>query len=347
MQLTLKQIADHIGGRVIGDPDAQVSGLGSLDNAVEGEIIFLANPKHADKVRSSRATAVIMPAGANCYGKNVIETKNPNLAYAKVLTLFHDQTTQIKGVMEGAFVSAEAALGRDVTIYPGVYIAAGVTIGDRVVLHPGVVIYEGASIGDDVTLHANVSIRERCRLGNRVIIHNGTVIGSDGFGYAPDGKKHFKIPQVGIVVIEDDVEIGANSTVDRATLDITRIGRGSKIDNLVQIGHNCTIGEDNVVVSQVGISGSTKTGRNVTIGGQAALAGQLEVGDNIILAGRAGVTNDMKEPGVFSGLPAIPHRDWLKSSIVFTKLPEMKNTVANLEKRIAELEKQIASRGQL
>jgi UDP-3-O-[3-hydroxymyristoyl] glucosamine N-acyltransferase len=341
MEISLRELAELVGGKVIGDPDAKVSGLGSLDDAAEGQITFLSNPKLADKVSKTGATAVILPKGVDSFGRNVIETANPYLAFAKVLTLFSAPSKKPQGVMDGSYVCASAVLGADVTVYPGAYIGENVSIGERVTIHSGAVIYEQTVIGNDVTVHSNVSIRECCRIGNRVIIHNGAVIGGDGFGYVPDGKSYYKIPQVGIVVIEDDVEIGANTTIDRAALDITLIKRGVKIDNLVQIAHNCKIGEDSAIAAQTGISGSSTIGRNVTISGQVAIAGHLTVGDNIILAGRCGVTGNLDKPGVYSGIPPIPHKDWLKSSVVFQKIPEMKKTISSLEKRIAELEKQL------
>lgn len=345
MKLTLKEIAEHIGGRVIGDPDVTVCGLASLDDAVEGQIVFLANPKLAAKVAQCKATAVILPPGADGFGKQIIETKNPYLAFAKVLTLFHAPKLPAKGVMSGAYISPDAILGHDITVYPGACIAERVRIGDRAVIYPGAVIYEDVVIGDDVVIHANVSIRERCRIGSRVIIHNGAVIGSDGFGYAPDGKSYYKIPQIGIVVIEDDVEIGANTTIDRAALDRTIIGKGCKLDNLVQVAHNVIIGENTVMAAQVGVAGSTKIGRNVTVGGQVAFAGHIEVADNTMLGGRAGVTSSITTAGIYSGLPVIDHKDWLKSSIVFAKLPDMRKTLKSLEKRIVELENLLTERG--
>jgi len=346
MEISLRELAELVGGKVIGDPAAKVSGLGSLDDATEGQITFLSNPKLADKVVKTKATAVILPKGVDSFGRNVIETSNPYLAFAKVLTLFSALPKTPLGIMDGSFVCDSAVLGADISVYPGAYIGENVTIGDRVTIHPGVVIYAQTVVGNDVTVHANVSIRERCRIGNRVIIHNGAVIGGDGFGYVPDGKSYYKIPQVGIVVIEDDVEIGANTTVDRAALDVTLIKRGVKIDNLVQVAHNCVVGEDTAIAAQTGLSGSSIIGRNVTISGQVATAGHVKVGDNIILAGRCGVTGDLDQPGVYSGVPPIPHKEWLKASVVFPKLPEMKKTIAALEKRIAELEKQIGTHGQ-
>lgn len=339
MQLALGQIAELVGGRVIGNPDLKVSGIGSLDDAVEGQITFLANPKYSGKVATTKASAVILPPGANGFGKDVVETRNTYLAFAKILTHFCHTPEAAKGVMDGAVVGRDVRLGVDVTVYPGAYIGAGSVIGDRTVIHPNVVIYNEVTIGDDVVLHSNVSIRERCRLGNRVIVHNGAVIGSDGFGYVPDGKKYFKIPQIGIVVIEDDVEIGANTTIDRAALDVTLIRRGVKLDNLVQIAHNCSIGEDTAVAAQAGIAGSAIIGNNVTVGGQTAIVGHIKVGDNIMFAGRSGVMNSMDQPGVFSGTPAVPHKEWLKTMAVYAKLPEMRKTIKELEERLSLLEK--------
>ena len=341
MEKNLKELASLLGGRVIGNENAVVSGLGTLDEAMEGQLTFLANPKYASKVETTRATAVIVPPGAERFGKNVIEVKNPYLAFAKLLSMFHVKPVVPKGVMDGAMVGSNVVLGDDITIYPGAYVADGVKIGNRVVLYPGAVLYEGVEIGDDTVIHANVTVREGCRIGGRVIIHGGVVIGSDGFGYAPDGKAYQKIPQIGIVVIEDDVEIGSNTTVDRAALGITLIRRGTKIDNLVQIAHNCIIGENCIIVSQTGISGSTKLGEHVTLGGQVGIVGHLELGDNVMIGAKSGVHNSVTAGQIFSGYPAFPHKEWLKSASVFSKLPEMRKTLNNLEKRIQELESRL------
>jgi UDP-3-O-[3-hydroxymyristoyl] glucosamine N-acyltransferase len=344
MGKTLQELAEYLGGRVIGDPAATVRGLGTLDDAGEGQVTFLANPRYAAKVATTRATAVILPPGAAGHGRNVIEVANPYLAFAKLLTLFHVQPAPPLGVMAGACLGQRVTIGEGATVYPGVFIADDVTIGKGVTLYPGVTLYGGVVLGDDVTLHANVSVRERCRIGSRVIIHNGTVIGSDGFGYAPDGKGWYKIPQIGIVVIEDDVEIGANTTIDRAALEVTLIRRGSKIDNLVQIAHNCVVGENCMIVSQVGIAGSTRLGAHVTIGGNAGLAGHIQVGDNVMIGAMSGVPNSVPDGQVVSGIPAFPHKEWLRASAVHQKLPELRKTVGALEKRVAELEALLATR---
>jgi len=345
MKKSLQEIALYLGGSVAGDGEILIGGLATLDDAGEGQLTFLANPKYAAKVATTRASAVLLPQGANAHGHNAIFHANPYLAFAKLLTLFYTAPAAPLGVMPGAFVAEGVRMGADVSVYPGVSIGSGAVLGDRVTLHPGVVIYPGAVLGDDVTLYSNVSIRERCRIGNRVIIHDGTVIGSDGFGYAPDGKSWYKIPQIGIVVVEDDVEIGSNSVVDRAALEVTRIGRGTKIDNLVQIAHNCVIGEDCMIVSQVGISGSTQLGSHVIMGGQVGVAGHIKIGDNVMVAAKSGVAASLAANQTVGGIPAIPHREWLKTSMTIPKLPEFRKTVSSLEKRVAELEKLVQSLG--
>ncbi len=344
MKKSLQEIAQFLGGRVAGDGEVLIGGLATLDDAGEGQLTFLANPKYAAKVATTKASAVLMGEGGNPHGKNAIFHPNPYLAFAKLLTLFYTAPAVPQGVMPGAFVAEGAKLGADVSVYPGASVGAGAVIGDRVTLHPGVVIYPGVVIGDDVTLHANVSVRERCRIGNRVTIHDGTVIGSDGFGYAPDGKAYYKIPQIGIVVIEDDVEIGSNCVIDRAALEATRIRRGTKIDNLVQIAHNVVIGEDCIIVSQVGISGSTQIGNHVTLGGQVGVAGHIKIGENVMIGAKSGVAGNVEPNQVLSGIPVMPHREWLRSAGLVPRLPEFRKTLSALEKRVAELEQELAGK---
>lgn len=339
MRKNLRELAEFLGGTLCGDGNAVISGVAGLDDASETDISFLANPKYAAKVATTAAGAVLLPPGAERHGKNVIEIANPYLAFARLVTLFHTAPRIPRGVLPGACVEDGAVIGADCTVYPGAFVAGGARIGSRCTLHPGVTVYEGAVLGDDVVLHAGVSIREGCVVGNRVTVHNGTVVGSDGFGYAFDGRSHVKIPQVGNVVVEDDVEIGSNCTIDRGALGPTRIGAGSKIDNLVQIAHNCVIGRNCIIVSQVGISGSTRLGDYVTLGGQVGVAGHLEIGSRVMVGAKSGVHNSIPAGTVMSGIPAIPHREWLRSAGIYGKLPEMKKKVADLEKRIAELEK--------
>jgi UDP-3-O-[3-hydroxymyristoyl] glucosamine N-acyltransferase len=343
VEKSLKELAALLGGKVVGDENAVVSSLGTLDEATEGQITFLANPKYAGKVATTRATAVIVSHGAERFGRNVIEVKNPYLAFAKLLTLFHVKPAVPKGVMNGAFVGNNVTLGEGITVYPGAYVGDGVKLGNGSVLHPGVVLYEGVEVGENTVLHASVTVREGCRIGNRVIVHSGVVIGSDGFGYAPDGKGYQKIPQIGVVVIEDDVEIGACTTIDRAALGLTLIRKGTKIDNLVQIAHNCVIGENCIIVSQTGISGSTKLGEHVTIGGQVGIVGHLEIGDNVMVGAKSGVHNSISSGQILSGYPAFPHKEWLRAASSFPKLPELRKTVNALEKKVQELEAKLES----
>jgi UDP-3-O-[3-hydroxymyristoyl] glucosamine N-acyltransferase len=338
---SLHELADFLSGEITGDPAVSISGLGPLDTATDGQITFLANPKYADKVKTTRASAVIIPPNAEPYGRNAIIVANPYLAFAKLLTLFSTRPRTAKGIMAGTYIDKGAIIGKDASVYPGTYIADKVRIGERVTLHPNVTLYEGVVLGDDVTLHAGVSVREGCRIGNRVTIHNGTVIGGDGFGYAPDGQSWFKIPQIGNVVIEDDVEIGSNSTVDRAALETTRIGSGTKIDNLVQIAHNCTIGNDCIIVAQTGLAGTVKIGRHVTLGGQVAIVDHAVIGDNSMISGQSGVFGSVAPGEILSGTPAIPHMTRLKAAAVFPYLPEMRKTLLRIGNRLTKVEEKL------
>jgi len=335
---TVTELAEYLGGVVQGDGATLISGLGALETAGPEALTFLANPKYAAKVAETSAGAVLMAPGGERYGRTAIEVANPYLGFAKLLTLFYTTPHEPAGVLPAAVVSDSAVIGEGASIYPGAIIGRNVAIGARTTVYPGAVLYNDAIIGEDCTIHANAVIRERCRIGNRCIIQPGAVIGSDGFGYAPDGNGYYRIPQIGIVVLEDDVEIGANSCIDRAALEVTRIRRGTKLDNLVQIAHNCQIGEDCMIVSQVGISGSTKLGNHVTLAGQVGVAGHLTIGDNVLVGAQSGVPSSLPANAAYSGSPTMPHREWLKSAMVVPRLPELKKTVSALEKRVAELE---------
>ena len=335
---SLKELADYLGGTIRGDGTCMVNGLAPLEAAGPDKVTFLANPKYAAKVAETGAGAVLMAPGAESYGRNVIEVANPYLAFAKLLTLFYVQPHAPRGVMPESSFGTNVVFGNDVSVYPGAIIGDNVSIGDRCVLYPGAVVYSGVTIGNDTVIHANAVIRERCRIGNNCVIQPGAVIGSDGFGYAPDGQGYYPIPQIGIVVLEDDVEIGANTCIDRAALEVTLIRRGTKLDNLVQIAHNCQIGQDCMIVSQVGVSGSTKIGNHVTLAGQVGVAGHLTIGDNVLVGAQSGVPNTLAANAGYSGTPAMPHKEWLKAMAVVPRLPELRKTVSALEKRIAELE---------
>jgi UDP-3-O-[3-hydroxymyristoyl] glucosamine N-acyltransferase len=335
---TVREIADYLGGTVQGDGATVISGLGTLESAGSDALTFLANPRYASKVAETAAAAVLMAPGGERYGRTAIEVADPYLGFAKLLTLFYTAPHEPLGILPGAKVESSATIGEGATVYAGCCIGKNVVVGSRTVLYPGAVLYDDVIIGEDCIIHANAVIRERCRLGNRCIIQPGAVIGSDGFGYAPDGGGYYRIPQIGIVVLDDDVEIGANSCVDRAAVEATRIGRGTKLDNLVQIAHNCGIGEDCMIVAQVGIAGSTRIGNHVTLAGQVGIAGHITVGDNVLVGGQSGVAASLQGNAAYSGSPAIPHKDWLKYSMTLPRLPELRRTVSSLEKRVAELE---------
>jgi UDP-3-O-[3-hydroxymyristoyl] glucosamine N-acyltransferase len=335
---TVTELAEYLGGVVQGDGAAVISGLGALETAGPAELTFLANPKYASKVAETSAGAVLMAPGCERYGRTAIEVANPYLGFAKLLTLFYTTPHEPLGVLPAALVSDSATIGEGASIYPGAVIGRNVDIGARTTVYPGAVLYENVIVGEDCIIHANAVIRERCRIGSRCIIQPGAVIGSDGFGYAPDGNGYYRIPQIGIVLLEDEVEIGANTCIDRAAIDVTRISRGTKLDNLVQIAHNCQIGEDCMIVSQVGISGSAKIGNHVTLAGQVGVAGHLTIGDNVLVGAQSGVPSSLPANAAYSGTPTMPHKEWLKSAMVVPRLPEMKKTVSALEKRIAELE---------
>ncbi len=336
---TLAELALLVQGEVQGDPTVQVARVAPIDRATEGDITFVANPKYLIRLKDCRASAVIVAPGVEVAGRDVIVTANPYLAFAKVLAFLHIGAKATSGVMFGAQIAASADIDATATIYPGCVVGEGVVIGARTVLYPGVCLYDDVVIGDDCCLHAQVVVREGCRLGDRVILQPSAVIGSDGFGFAPDGTGYFKIPQVGIVVLEDDVEIGANSCVDRATLGETRVRRGTKVDNLVQIGHNVDIGEDCIIVAQVGFAGSTRIGNHCTFGGQSAVAGHLKVGNHITFGARSGISGDLEAPHqVLSGVPLMPHKEWLRSTMTLPRLPEIRKDVQQLKKRVEELE---------
>lgn len=334
----LKQLAELIGGQVEGDADIEISRVAPIDLAREGDITFVSNPKYLPHLKRCKASAVIVSPGVESPGSNLLVCKNPYLAFAKILTVLHVTKPESTGVMAGATVADSAEIDPTASVHPGCVVGERVKIGAGTVLHPGVVLYDDVQVGSDCLLHAQAIVREGCRLGDRVILQPSAVIGSDGFGFAPDGQSYYKIPQVGIVVLEDDVEIGACTCIDRAAMGVTIIRRGTKLDNLVQIGHNAQIGEDCILVSQTGIAGSSKVGNHCTFGGQSAVAGHLKVGDNVMIGGRGGATGNVESNQVLSGLPLMPHKQWLRATMTYAKLPEMRKEMQQLKKRLEELE---------
>jgi UDP-3-O-[3-hydroxymyristoyl] glucosamine N-acyltransferase len=332
IEIRLSELAARIGARLVGE-DAVVSGIAPIEAAGPGQVTFLANPRYARFARQSGASGIIAREVLDGVRAAFLVAANPYYAFACALETFHPVTRPEPGVSPMAWVHPAARLGRDVTVAPFAVVEEGASIGDRTVLFAGAVVGKGASVGDDCRLYPHVALYEGVRVGSRVILHAGCVIGSDGFGFAPGPGGYRKIPQVGTVEIGDDVEIGANTTVDRAALGVTRIARGTKLDNLVQVGHNVEIGPDTVIAAQTGISGSCRIGGRVMIGGQAGLAGHLEVEDGIMLGARCGVAGTLRasEAKVWSGTPAMPHPTWLRMSTLLPKLPDLFRRVRRLE----------------
>jgi UDP-3-O-[3-hydroxymyristoyl] glucosamine N-acyltransferase len=328
---TLKEIARLIDGEVLGDEDAVITGISGIKEAVDGDLTFLANPKYIHLMETTRAAAVITSRDITNAPKPIIRTDNPSLAFAKIISLLMtDELQYPSGIHPAAVVSKNVKLGRDVALQPYVVLDDGAEIGDRTIIYAGTYIGHHTKIGSDCLIYPNVVIREKIEIGNRVIIHSGTVIGSDGFGFATVQGTHHKIPQIGTVVIEDDVEIGANVTIDRARFGRTLISRGTKIDNLVQIAHNVEVGENSIIIAQAGISGSTVIGKNVTIAGQAGLVGHITIGDNAVLAAQAGVTKSVPPDTCVSGYPAKPHEQAKRINAFIQRLPELFEAVKKL-----------------
>jgi len=339
--ITAGEIADKLRGTLEGDGSCGIKGMAGLTDAGEGDISFLSNPKYESLVSGTKASAVI--AGQDWNGKapcTVIRVDDPDKAFAMVAGIIYDLSGKREmGVHASAVTGKNVKLGKNVSIGPLCVLEDGASIGDGTVLVAGCYVGREAVIGRECLIYPNTSIRERCRLGDRVIVHCGAVIGSDGFGYYREDGVWKKIPQVGIVEVGDDAEIGANVTIDRARFGKTSIGRGVKLDNLVQIAHNVKVGDNTAMAAQVGISGSSSIGKNVQIGGQAGVAGHLSVGDDVIVGSKAGVTKDFDEPGYIMGFPAMPYRKHAKMQAHLARMPELKKQIADLKARIEALER--------
>jgi len=339
---TLKEIAQLIDGEVVGDETVVITGISGIKEAKDGDLAFLANPKYIHLMDVTKATAIITSREIKSAPKPIIRTDNPSLAFAKMVSfLAPNEQVHPSGIHPTAVIGQNVKLGRDVALQPHVVLSDHVEVGDRTVVYAGCYIGHHAKIGADCLIYPNVSIRERVQIGDRVVIHSGSVIGSDGFGFATVKGVHHKIPQIGTVVVEDDVEIGANVTIDRARFGKTSIGRGTKIDNLVQIAHNVTIGENSIIVAQAGISGSTMIGKNVTLAGQAGLVGHITIGDNAVVAAQAGVTKSVPPDTCVSGYPAKPHDKAKRINACVQKLPELFKAIKQLEDKISELERKL------
>ena len=330
--MKLGDIAKTLGCELAGDPEIEITGVAGLDEAGPSELSFLSNPRYTPKIKTTRAAAIIVGRESAAPGIAALVSANPYLDFARALELFYRPPRPPPGVHPTAVVASTATVGEGASIGPYVVIGERVRIGRNAVLHAHVTIYEGVEIGNDFLAHSHAVVREFCRIGDRVILQNGAIIGSDGYGFArrTDGTHH-KIVQAGIVVVEDDVEIQAHTCIDRAAVGETRIGRGSKIDNLVQIGHACRVGENAIICAQAGIAGSTVLGNNVVLAGQAGIINHLNIGDGVQIYAQSGVGQDVPAGARISGSPAFDNRQWLRSTAVFQKLPELQRAVRQLE----------------
>lgn len=336
MQSSLAELSRIIGAGLRGDPEAVVSGVAPFESAGPGDLTCAGSPKFLKRISETRAGAVIVSEKAPELDRNLLVAANPMAAFARAIAFFHPEPEKT-GISPRAVIGRNFSCGTDPYIGPGVVIGDKVRIGHRVRLFPNVVIGDGVSLGDDVSIHANASVLARCELGSRVIIHSGAVIGADGFRFEPDGEIYVKIPQVGIVKVGNDVEIGANNTIDRAAFGETVIGNGVKTDNLVHVGHNCVIGDNTVLVAQVGISGSVTVGRHAILAGQAGISGHISIGDFAVIGPQAGIAHSVPNGQVVSGSPAMPHRQWLRAANTFSRLPEMAKQLAALQRQMAAM----------
>ena len=334
MQLTVGEIAAIIEGKIAGDEHVEIEGVAVFETAAATDITYVDNARFLKKIGESRAGVVIVPddfrGPAPC---PVIRTANPRLGFARILAVFHPDKPGVPGISPRANIGEDTVIGQGASISAFVSVGERVRLGDRVRLYPGVFVGDDSVIGDDTTLFPNVTIMDRCLIGNRVKINAGSVVGGDGFGFVPDGDAYFKIKHTGIVQIDDDVEIGANNTIDRASFGKTHICRGVKTDNLVHVAHNVTVGEDTLLVAQVGIAGSVTIGKHVILAGQAAVGQHLTIGDNAIVGPQAGLSKSIGEGAVYSGTLAMPHNLWMRVQGILRQLPALKKKIDDLEKR--------------
>ena len=338
---SLREIADLVGGEVIGNDQLLITGVNSLDNAVDGDISFFLDSRLLDQVKETKASALLLSEWVDVFSGPQIVVPNPKLAYARVASIFARPISRFPGISNEAVIDETCLIGRDASIYPLVYIGKDTVIGDGVTFFPGTFIGDRVRIGSGTVIYPNVTVLQDCIIGNNVIIHAGCVIGSDGFGFVRDGAKNIKIPQLGVVVIDDDVEIGANTTIDRATHGETWIKRGVKTDNQVQIAHNVTVGEDAIIVAQAGISGSVRIGREVVIGGQVGIRDHVDIGDRVMIGSGSGVHKSIPEGEAALGNPTMAPRLWLKTRGLIARLPEFFKRLRDIEKKLKELEERL------
>ena len=313
------------------DPDTEITGVAGIEEAAAGQVTFVANPKYAADARTTRASAVIVSEDFPSIPTGMLRSRNPYLAFARAIRLFYQPPTYQRGVHPTAVIAESAIIGANAHIGPYVVIDDDVSIGENAVLLAHVVIYRGAKIGNNFFAHAHSVVREYCRVGNDVVLQNGVIVGCDGFGFARDGEQWEKITQSGPAVLEDEVEVQANSCIDRASVGETRIGRGAKIDNLVQVGHGSVVGENTLLCAQVGLAGSTVIGKNVILAGQVGVAGHCRIGDGVIVTAQSGTHGDIPPGTMVSGSPAFDHKQWLRAVGLFNRLPELAKAVRKLQ----------------
>ncbi len=337
--MRLRDIAARLDCELSGDGEIEITGVAGMEHAGPAELTFLANPKYAHKVKHARAGAILVAEPLRDEQMPYLISRNPYLDFARALELFYQPPRPAPGIHPLAFVAETATVGEGASIGPFAVVCERARIGRNAVLHPHVTIYEGAHIGDDFLAHSHAVVREYCRIGNRVILQNGVVVGGDGFGFAKraDGTHH-KIVQSGVTVIEDDVEVQSLTSVDRATAGETRVKRGAKIDSLVQVGHACVVGEDNIICAQTGLAGSSILERNVLLAGQVGVSGHLTVHQDAIVYAQSGIGGDVAPGARISGSPAFAAADWLRAITAFAKLPELMKSLRELKKRIERLE---------
>ncbi len=332
--MTLQELANRIGGEIIGDPGIEILGAAGIDNAQKGDITYLLDQSDDRDVAAIRASALILKSAVRGAQFSQIVCSNPQYGFALALEALYPRSESPAGISESAFIGDNVSIGDRVSIHPLASISSSSSIGNGVTVSSGTHIGEGAVIGDNTFLYPNVTVREKVRIGDNVIVHSGTVIGADGFGYVYEHGRHYKIPQVGSVIIEDDVEVGANVCIDRGTVGDTLIGSGTRIDNLVQIAHNVKIGKNCIIVAQAGISGSVEIGDGVILAGQVGVKDHVRIGNGAIIGAQSGVGNNIPEHGVYSGSPAIPHKTWIRAQSIFSKLPDLFKRIRTIEKMI-------------
>lgn len=337
MELSLTALARELGGELVGDGDRVIRGAGPFESVGPDQITHAADAKFLKRLDQTEAGAVLVSKPVKESPRNLVIVKNPYGAFARALTLFHPPTPRQPGISPHTAIGEGFSCGPEAAIGPFVSIGKDVTIGARATIRPNVTIGDGVRIGDDVFLHSQVVIGEHCVIGHRVTIHAGTVIGSDGFGFAPEGEIYLKLPHRGIVQIDDDVELGANNAIDRGTFGKTHIGAGVKTDNLVHVAHNVTVGENTLLVAQVGIAGSASIGRHSVLAGQVGVSGHLRIGDNVTVGPQAGVAHSIPDNAVVSGSPEIPHKLWLRVQRIIPRLPELKKKIESLEKKLGQI----------